>query len=332
MPMFIAKRLISLVGIMIALTFIIFVLQQIIPADPARATVGMNAPRASVEAKRKELGLDQPLPLRYGRYLSRLLEGDLGVSTRTHRPVAVDLLHFLPASAELMLAAFAVGITLALAVAVPHAAGQTGSAIATGIIAASSAPIFLVGQVFALLLWFWLGWFPGGGRLGPDTPAPEGPTGLFVLDGLLEGHLSTSIDALYHLALPTLTLALPVAAALGRALTSSMTDVLRQTYIRTARAKGLGEFAVVRHHVLRNAAPVPLAMVGLQFQQMFMNILIVEGLFSWPGVGSYLVKAFAAADLPAILGVSLAFAGFYLVLAAVIDVLQAVLDPRIEAR
>jgi ABC-type dipeptide/oligopeptide/nickel transport system permease component len=332
MLVFIAKRLISLVGILIAMTFIVFGLQQIIPADPVRAIVGMNAPRATAEAKRKELGLDQPLPQRYGRYLSRLAVGDLGVSTRTHRPVAVDLAHFLPASAELMLAAFAVGITLALAAALPNAAGHGGNAVATGIIAASSAPIFLVAQVFALILWYWLGWFPGGGRLGPDTLPPDGPTGLFVLDGLLNGHPSTSIEALYHLTIPALTLALPVAAALGRALTSSMTGVLRQTYVRTARAKGLSEFVVVRRHVLRNAAPVPVAMIGLQFQQMFMNILIVEGMFAWPGVGSYLVQAFAASDLPAILGVSIAFGGCYLVLAALIDVLQALLDPRIEAR
>jgi peptide/nickel transport system permease protein/dipeptide transport system permease protein len=162
----------------------------------------------------------------------------------------------------------------------------------------------------------------------PDRYA-DGPTGLLIVDGLLLGRPDMSLDALAHLVLPALTLALPAAVAIGRTLDSSLRQVLRQDYIRTARSKGLSESAILRRHGLRNAAGAPLSMVGLQVAMMFGNLVIVEQIFSWPGVGLYLLQAFAASDLPAVLGVAVVFAAAYLLLTALIEEAQAWLDPRI---
>jgi len=181
------------------------------------------------------------------------------------------------------------------------------------------------------VFWYWLGWLPGGGRVTPDVYQP-GPTHLMVLDGLLTGHLGLSWNALQHLALPALTLALPVAVSIGRTLESSLTVVLRQGYIRTARAKGLPDAVILRRHALRNAAGAPLSMFGLQFALMFTNLLIVELIFSWPGLGYYLVQSFAASDLPAVLGVALVFAVAYLLLTSLIEAAQGWLDPRLRRR
>ena len=152
-----------------------------------------------------------------------------------------------------------------------------------------------------------------------------------MIDGILTGRPGLALDALRHLALPALTLALPVAVAIGRTLDSSLSTVFKQNYIRTARAKGLTESAILRRHALRNAAGAPLSMVGLQVALMFSNLAVVEEIFSWPGLGLYLLQSFASSDLPAVLGVALVFAMAYLLLAALIELGQALLDPRIGA-
>ncbi len=328
MLQFFATRLIGLAGVLLAMTFIIFTLQQLIPADPARAAVGLNAPRATVEAKRIEMHLDRPMLWRYGRYLVGLAEGDLGQSSHTHNPVARDLARFLPASVELVVAALLLGVALGLVIALPQALGWRVGALRIGLIALSSPPIFLTGLLLVLLFWYQLGWLPASGRATLGVAAP-GATGFLVFDALIHGHIFRLGDTLAHLVLPALTLALPVAVAIGRTLDSSLAAVMRQPFIRTARAKGLTDGAVLRRHGLRNAANAPLTMLGLQLPLIFSNLLIVERLFAWPGLGLYVVQAFAADDLPAILGVALAFAAFYIVFTLLIDLLQAAIDPRI---
>jgi peptide/nickel transport system permease protein/dipeptide transport system permease protein len=330
MGLFLLRRLGGLATVLVAMTIVLFALQQLVPADPARAIMGPNAPDAAVDAKRTEMGLDQPLPVRYWHYMAALARGDLGQSIHTHGSVAHDLARFTPASLELVLAALLLGILIGGAVALPQALGHWSGGLRYWLIAASSAPIFLTGLLLSLLFWFRLGWLPGGGRISPDDFRP-GPTGFMVLDGVLSGQPRMVLDALSHLLLPALTLALPIAVAIGRTLASSLTEVYRQGYIQTARAKGIGESVVLFRHALRNAAGPPLSMVALQVALIFNNLLIVERLFAWPGLGLYMVQAFAAADLPAVLGVALVAAAAYLVVAAIVDVLRAVFDPRLGA-
>jgi peptide/nickel transport system permease protein/dipeptide transport system permease protein len=219
------------------------------------------------------------------------------------------------------------GTLLALLLAFAQSTMTRTGSVRLGILAVGSVPIFLTALLLAYFLWFKLGWFPGSGRL--DIRRFSGPTGLFVLDGLLTGRPDISLNALWHLSLPSLTLSIPIAISVGRALNSSLIDVMRQPYIRTARGKGLSANQIFLRHGLRNAASAPLAMLGLQVGLLFGNLLIVERVFSWPGLGLYTVQSFAMSDLPAVLGIALVFGGFYLLVTMMVEILQSLADPRI---
>jgi peptide/nickel transport system permease protein/dipeptide transport system permease protein len=331
MWLFLIRRIAGLVSVLVAMTIVLFTLQQLVPADPARAVVGPNAPNSLVEEKRREMGLDKPLPVRYWRYMTRLAEGDLGQSIYTHNPVTRDLARFTPATLELVAAALLLGIVIGAAVALPQALSRWGGGLRLALIGLTSAPLFLIGLLLSLLFWYRLGWLPGGGRISPDAFQP-GPTGFMTIDSILTGQPRMLLDALAHLFLPALTLSAPIAVAVGRTLASSLQDVYRQGYIRTARAKGLSEAVVLTRHALRNAAGPPLSMIGLQVALIFNNILIVELLFAWPGLGFYMDEAFLSADLPAVLGVAMVAAATYLVVAAIVDMLRALFDPTLGAQ
>jgi peptide/nickel transport system permease protein/dipeptide transport system permease protein len=328
MTRFVLVRLTGLVVVLLAMTALVFLLRQVVPGDPARAAAGPNAPAEVVEAKRAELGLDRPLIEQYGTYLADLAHGDLGESVRTQRPVGTDVAERLPASLELglvsMLLAAVIGPGLALLEVLVPRPGPLRYLLAAG----ASAPIFLTGLLLLYLFWFRFGVAPGGGR-SSFTDAPDGPTGLLVPDSLLAGEVQVAWDAVQHLLLPALALALPMAVAIGRSLRSSLTGVLREDYVRTARAKGLPEWRVIRRHALRNASTAPLAMAGLQVGMLFANLLVVERIFSWPGLGLYTLQALGGDDLTAVLGVSLLFGAAYIVVNALVDLAQAWADPRV---
>ncbi|HWU64177.1 MAG TPA: ABC transporter permease [Ensifer sp.] len=328
MSSYLIKRFVSLFAVLLAMSLIVFCLQSLIPADPARAIAGPSAPVETVEAVRKELGLNDPLVVQYGRFLGQLLHGDLGTSVRTRQPVASDIAKYLPASLELACMAMIMGTAMALLLALLQNTTRGAGVLRMIMLAAGSTPIFLSALLLVYFVWFKLDLLPGSGRL--SLRRFSGPTGFNVLDGLLVGKPEVSLDALQHLILPALALALPVAVAVGRSLNSSLHDVLKQTYIRTVRGKGLGEADIVVRHGLRNAASAPLAMIGLQIGLLFGNLLIVERVFSWPGLGLYVVQAFAVSDLPAVLGVSMVFGTFYILINMVIEILQSVADPRIR--
>ena len=328
MTKFFLSRIAGLLIVLLAMTAVVFALRQVIPSDPARAAVGVNAPAEVVEAKRQELGLNDPVISQYGRYLRQLAQGDLGESTRTLRPVRSDIGDRLPASLELVamavLLAALLGPGLALLEALVPRPGPLRYLLAGG----ASAPIFLTGLLLLYVFWFKLKLAPGGGRtLYAD--APTGPTGLVTVDALLDGRWLVAWDSIQHLFLPGLTLALPMSVAVGRSLRSSLQSVMSQDYVRTARSKGLPERDVLRRHALRNASTGPLAMAGLQVGLLFANLLIVERIFSWPGLGAYTVQALGGDDLTAVLGVALVFGAAYIVVNTLVDLAQAWADPRV---
>jgi peptide/nickel transport system permease protein/dipeptide transport system permease protein len=327
---FLLRRSAGLALVLLTMTLIVFMLQQVVPTDPVRALVGPNAPAAAVEQQRAALGLDQPVMVQYGHYVWRLAHGDFGRSIRTGRPVRDDLASFLPASIELMLAAALGGSCIGVVIAVAETWLIRGQAAGIILTALGSAPIFLAGFVLLIIFWLWLGWLPSGGRLDTGSVL-EGDSGLFVLDALLSGTPGLALQALRHLVLPAATLALPFAVAISRTLRAALVGVMRQNYVRTAFSKGLSRLSVIRLHGLRNAAQAPVAMAGLQIGLMFSNILIVERIFAWPGLGLYLTQAFASADLPAILGASIAFGALYVVVNLAVDLIQIWLDPRLAA-
>jgi peptide/nickel transport system permease protein/dipeptide transport system permease protein len=328
MTLYLARRFVGLVVVLLAMSFIVFCLQSIVPADPARAIAGPAAPIETVEALRQRLGLDEPLAVQYGRFLSRLSVGDLGTSVRTRQPVAADIGKYLPASLELGLVAMILGVALAGGFALLQIALRRSGALRAGLLAAGSAPIFLTALLLAYFFWFKLGWLPGSGRL--TARGFSGPTGLNLIDGLLTGRPDISLDALRHLILPAIALALPITVAVGRSLGSALREVLGHPYIRTARGEGLSETSVVFRHGLRNAASAPLAMIGLQVGLLFGNLLIVERVFAWPGLGLYMVQAFVTSDLPAVLGVSLVFGAIYIAVNIAVEIAQSLSDPRIR--
>ncbi len=324
---FILRRLGASLLLILVLSAIIFLLQKITPGDPVRAYIGLNASPEAVAVARQSLGLNDPLPLRYLHFLGRLLHGDLGISLRTHRSVVSDLSDFLPATAELVMVAFVFALALGTLFAVSGALRWRGSSVLRGLLLVlATAPSFLLALAGIVLFYSHLGWLPGGGR-GANV---SGPTGFLLLDSLVGGDLEQWSTAFQHLILPALALAIAPAIAIGRILRASLETTMDADHVRTARAKGLTETAVLGSHVIRNSVGPALSMAGLQLGFMFAGVIVVEQIFSWPGIGNYLARSIPVSDFPAIAAVTLVLGTIYIVANALVDLLQAVADPRLN--
>lgn len=329
MPRLILRRLAEMVVVLIVLTAVVFVLRQLQPADPARVALGGRASIGAVEEYRKELGYDKPLVVQYVTYLGKIVTGDFQVSVRTRRPVAEDLAVAIPATMELAFVAIVAAAIGGLGLGVIAAARWRGSAFVRGVmIFGASIPVFLLAFGSILLFSRKLGWLPGTGRT--TYRDFEGPTGLLTIDSVLAGRIDVFVDALSHLILPALTIALLSAVSIGRVLRSSLHTTLNAPYARTARAKGLPERVVIARHGLRNASGPAITMAGLQLGQMFAGIVIVETIFAWPGVGWYMAQSIPTNDFAAIGAVTLILGALYVAINAIVDILQMVADPRIR--
>jgi peptide/nickel transport system permease protein len=316
--------------VLLGLIFAVFLLQQVSPLDPVKAMLGANASQAAVAAQREAMGLDDPLSAQFIQYVKDLAHGDLGTSYRTRRPVSNDLTTYLPATAELAFTAILMALALAGILAFSVSLRWKGATAVKGVLlAGASTPPFLLALAAILLFYSKLDWLPATGRTD-FTDAPTGPTGFLTVDGLIAGRPDVTIDAAQHLILPALSIALGAAIAIGRVLNSSINAEQGTDYARTARAKGLSNQDVLRRHVLRNAAGPSMSMVGLQVGLMFAGVLVIEQIFAWPGVGLYMAQSIPVADFPAIAGVTLALGIGYVLINALVDVLQAWADPRLE--
>ncbi|MRH91814.1 ABC transporter permease subunit [Nocardia sp. SYP-A9097] len=331
MRSFILSRLAAMVGILIALTAVVFVLQRISPLDPVHAQLGGSASRAAIEARRHELGLDRPVPVQFWHYLTAAAHGDFGTSYRTRRPVSTDLAHFVPATLELALYAMLIALVLAALLAFASTLRWPGAGVLRAVLfAGASTPMFLLGIVGLIVFYQQLGWVPANGR-SAVAGAPTEPTGLLTVDGLLAGRFDVVTDAFAHLILPATVIALGPAVAIGRTLWSSLLTDVNSDYARTAKAKGLGPTRILLRHVLRNCVGAALSMTGLQVGLMFSGVLVVEQVFGWPGIGQYIAQSIPVADFPAIAGVTLLLGAVYVVVNTVVDLLQGAADPRIVA-
>ena len=329
MVKFVIKRLISMVVIILILTFIVFVLQRISGVDPAHAYLGANASKAAIVHETHVLGYDKPLLGQYVTYVGGLFSGNLQVSLRTRHPVATDIGAFLPATLELAVAALILAVGLGLIFGLLSAARFRGAgAFRLLLMGLSSAPVFLLALLAILWLSGTLHLLPATGDTG-YTDAPSGPTGVMVLDGVLNGRPAVSWDGVVHLILPALIVALGPAVSIGRVLRSSLETAMDSDFVRTARAKGLKERTVVIRHGLRNSLTAALSMTGLQVGLMFAGVVVVESIFAWPGIGLYVDQSIPQADFPAIAGVTLILGVAYVVINAIVDILQAAIDPRV---
>lgn len=331
MLVLLAKRLAAVVLILLALTAVLFGLRQLSSTDPVRTMLGANASQELVVQKRAELGLDDPLATQYVRYVEDLVHGDLGDSYRTRRAVSEDIGTFLPATLELAMFGLLLAVVLGVLFAVATTLRWPGAGLFRFVLMAGAAmPAFLLALGGIIVFYKTLGWLPATGRTS-ISDAPTGPTGLLTVDAVLHARPDVLGDALKHLVLPAMSIAIGPAVAIGRVLRSSLVSTLRTDYTRTARAKGLTDFRVMRKHVLRNSIGPALSMTGLQVGLMFAGVLVVELIFSWPGLGQYTAQSIPVDDFNAIAGVMLVLGVAYVLINTLVDLLQAAADPRIEA-
>ncbi|MCU1677411.1 MAG: gsiC 2 [Frankiales bacterium] len=326
---FVLKRVASAIAVMLFLTLVVFVLQRLTPIDPVHAKLGSNASAELIAAEQHRLGYDRPVAVQYINYVGGVLHGNLQDSLRTRRPVTKDLATFFPATIELAAFGLLLAIVFGTLLGVLSAVRWKGAALLRIVMASSaSAPVFLVGLLGILLFYRTLGWLPATGRTSLLN-TPTGPTHLLVLDGLLAGRFDVAVDALKHLILPGIAIGIGPAVSIARVLRSSIVGTMRSDHVRTARAKGLGEGRILTRHALRNSAGPALSMAGLQVGLMLAGLVVVESIFAWPGVGLYIVQGIPRADFPAIAGVTLVLGAIYVVVNAIVDLLQAAADPRI---
>ena len=335
MLLFFVRRALLLVCVLLGVSLVTFVLTNLVPTDPARAALGFDATPQMVQQYRQETGMDQPAPVRYAIYVRHLLQGDLGLSITSHRPVIGELGAALPATIELTLASLLFSVLLGGALGA-LAAVRRGSGIdvlATSIPTAQlSMPIFALALILLLVFYRELGWLPGGGRLDPSSTAPATITGLYTVDSLLHANASTFSQALLHLILPALALSNLTLAEMTRITRSAFLGVLGQDYIRTASAKGLPRRLVLWRHAARNAAIPILTVMGLRLGFLMNGAVVTETIFSWPGVGRYAWQGTQNFDLNVVMGVALAIAAIYSLVNLAVDVLAMAVDPRLRAR
>jgi peptide/nickel transport system permease protein len=332
---FLARRLAALVVLAIGVTFVAFVLTQLVPGNPALANLGpvTSSDPVAVAAWRDRYGLDDPLPVQYGTYLSRLVRGDLGESQQSHRPVLTDLREAIPATAELAILSILLAVVIGVSFGVLAAVRQnrvSDHVLRVASLAGISMPTFWLALIALYVFFFRLGWFPGGGRLDPGVLPPDGPTGMHSVDAALAGEWSVAKDALDHMILPAVVLAAFNVSLIMRYTRSAVLEVMNDDYIRAARAKGLPERTVVVRHILRAALPAVITVIGLVFANVLTGAVLVENIFAWPGIGQYAYRSSIELDLPAIMGVSLFVAVVYVTVNFVVDVLYGVIDPRIR--
>lgn len=332
---FVARRFAALVLLSIGITAVAFVLTQLVPSNAVATNLGEQAAGdpAAVAAFKRHYGLDRPLPVRYLLYLDHVLHGDLGQSSLTHDAVTHDLGQFIPATAELalysVLFAAIVGIAFGL-VAGLRRNRPADHVLRVASLAGISMPTFWIALVALYVGFYRLNWFPGAERLDPGASPPPSVTGLYTVDALLDGNLDLCWQALRHLVLPALVLAAFNVSLLTRFTRSAVLEVVGHDYVRAAQAKGLPGRVVVVRHVLRAALPSVVTVLGLVFANVLTGAVLVEKIFSWPGVGQYAYQAAVNLDVPAIAGVSMFVAVVYVTVNFVVDVLYGVIDPRIR--
>jgi peptide/nickel transport system permease protein len=328
------KRLALAVPSLVGVVIVTFLLTRALPGDPAAYFAGPAATREAIEQIRTRLGLDQPLPVQFVRYVTDLARGDLGVSLTTGQPVAVEIRTRLPASAELTL----LGLLVAVSVAVPLgilAATRPGSLVdhACRVLATAgvSLPVFFTGLILVYVFYYLLGLAPAPlGRLDVFHSSPPQVTGLYLIDSALAGDWEVWRASLKQLVLPAVTLGIFALAPIARLTRASMLAVLASDFVRAARASGLAPFTVVFTYAFRNAMLPVVTTLGMVFSFLLGANVLVEKVFAWPGIGSYAVEALIASDFAPVQGFVLTMAAMYVALNLAIDILYGLIDARVR--
>ncbi|PLT44632.1 Dipeptide transport system permease protein DppB [Paenibacillus pasadenensis] len=326
------RRLLMLVPVLLGMTVIVFMIIRAIPGDPAEVILGEKASPQSKEALRQELKLDEPLYVQYGDYLGKLLSGDLGKSIRSKEPIATEIGPYLAATLELtafaMLFAIVVGVNAGIVSAWRQNSWFDYASMLIALVGVSM-PIFWLGLMEQWIFALELKWLPSIGRANPRDPI-DAVTGLYLIDTLVAGRFDQFGTVLKHLVLPGVALGTIPMAIIARMTRSSMLEVLRSDYIRTAKAKGLSQLGVIYKHALRNAFIPVLTVIGLQFGLLLGGAVLTETIFAWPGIGRYIFDAISARDYPVIQSGILIIAFLFVLINLLVDLLYAAVDPRIS--
>jgi len=334
---FFLSRIIRLIAVLLAITIISFFFLRMIPGDPATIRLGEHATAQEIAALRSSLGLDKPWYDQLGLYVAHAVHGDLGRSTMDQEPVSEKLAAYFPATVELaigaMLVAVIFGIPLGIIAAV-RSRTLVDTATTSFALLGVSIPVFWLGWMLVYILsvvpsHYGLNLFPISGRISL-VYSVRPITHLVILDALLQGQFRAALDALWHLVLPAITLGTIPLAIIAKITRSGMLDVLRSDYIRTARAKGASEWAVLTHHALRNALVPVLTIIGLQTGLLLGGAVLTEHIFAWPGVGRLAFDAISNRDMPLVNGCILLFGAVFVTVNTIVDLLYAAANPRIR--
>jgi peptide/nickel transport system permease protein len=325
-------RLLWFAPTLFGLLAVTFVISRVIPADPVALVAGETATPAQVEALRRELGYDRPLPVQFVDYLARLGRGDMGVSLFTRRPIVEDLAHRLPATIELTVVAMIVSVLAGVPLGVVSALWRNSLLDHTlRVLTVSGLAIasFWLGIILQLLFAMRLGWTPLNGRLTGFPP--HALTGFYLLDAALTWDWPTFGAALQHLALPTATLAFPALATLVRFTRAGVLDVMQSNFVLYERAMGLPRPLIVWKYILRSALTSTVTQIGLLFGILLAGAVVTEAVFDWPGIGTYAVNSILRSDYNAVMGFTVWAGAIFIVVNLLVDLAHTLVDPRERA-
>jgi peptide/nickel transport system permease protein len=329
---YLVARVALTVPMLVILLTVVFLLLRVAPGDPIAATVGDRVSAAELESRRAAAGLDDPLPVQYGRYLLAAATGDFGNPVTDRRTTTQVIAATFPATFELT--AFAMLVAVGVGVSIGAVSGRLRDSpfdVAGRLfgIVAYAAPIFWVGLLGQLLFAVRLGWFPTGGRAS-GFDAPEHVTGFYVLDSIVTGDMSALWTSLHHLILPGVTLGLVFGGIFVRFVRVNMLQTLRADYVEAARGRGVAEWTVTVRHAFKNALVPVVTIIGLQFALLLGGAILTERVYSWPGLGTALLGFIGARDYVGVQGIVTFYAVVVVVVSLLIDLAAAVIDPRIR--
>ncbi|PAB60273.1 ABC transporter permease [Anaeromicrobium sediminis] len=302
---YVIKRLLMLIPVVVGVTFLVFFIISLTPGDVAAMIIGEGATQESIQQLRTDMGLDDPIIVQYGRYMGNLVTGDMGNSYATGKAVSAEIGSRFPNTFKLTVLSILISIGISIPIGVVSATKQYSIFDNLGMVLALigiSMPSFWLGLILIIIFALGLGWFPSGGA-----------------------------DSFKSVILPAITLGVASTASITRTTRSSMLEVVRQDYIRTAKAKGVSNRVVIRKHALKNALIPAITVIGLEFGVLLGGAILTETVFSWPGIGRLMVESIQRKDAPMVLGCIIIFSVCFSIVNLVIDILYAYIDPRIKA-
>jgi peptide/nickel transport system permease protein len=332
MKWYITKRLLMLIPVLLGVSILAFSLIRLAPGDPAVTIAGQHASPQVISAIREKYGLDKPLTTQYWVWLRQVLKGDLGRSIVSNEYVTKEILERFPNTIELTLLSMIFAMAIGCIAGIISASRQYSvfdySFMGLAIFGVSM-PVFWLGIMLMMIFGVWLRWLPISGRISMMISFQR-ITGFYLLDSLIAGNFAAFFSSLRYLILPSVALSTIPMATIARVTRSSMLEVLRQDFIRTERAKGLSERVVIYKHAVRNAMIPVITVIGLNFGLLLAGAILTETVFSWPGIGRYVVNAVYMRDYPVVQGCVLFFALMFVIVNLITDIVYVYIDPRIH--